>query len=369
MNKEVLNLYQAQQKRVDFIEKAVGEGVLNRLDRIGVSERAQNIGIVSILNETSTDEELGKIFPKRSGEPITQAGVSLARKKFLIRTWGQASPQLQVCCPLEELLMRKPHMSDQVAQVKNAMEKGINPKDLGLPSSSLATTRTTLRKYGIEVPSVLTYANFEARVEAAGSDNKKLQEILDSFTDDSIRGYIQYHRKDEEKVLTFLSPVLRKAGFYFNAKFVGLFAHKLQAKDMPIIAVKAREGIYWVVYGLDAHREKIIDVLKDDPDLQEFKKNPVQLAFGAFEGELPKATELMRKKGYDAFGNVVYETLGIRIAGRPKITPASLLDGCPVPIFRFSNRFSFPLSQKVELQNFLRKRYQELQSANPNSKP
>lgn len=71
MGKEGLNPYQAQEKRIAFIEKAVGEGVL---DRIPVSERNQNIALTYNLNEELAGEDVGEIFPKPPGEPLIGQG-------------------------------------------------------------------------------------------------------------------------------------------------------------------------------------------------------------------------------------------------------------------------------------------------------
>lgn len=240
---------------------------------------------------------------------------------------------------------------------------------MGLSKSQLTHARSTLRKRGIEVPLFRTYGNFETSVRET-DDHKKLQEILNGYTDGSLRGYISNHRKDEEKTLITLSSVLREGYFTFQPQFLKLFVERLQIKGIPMRGIttgikesNTRTARYWIVFY--KNREEIIDVLKEDPDLQRFKENPVRLAFGAFEGKMPNTTELKYKRGYESVRMLVDETLEIKTTGRAKTTSGALLHGCTASIFRYNKGLYFSLSQKAELQAFIRKRYEELQSARP----
>ena len=369
MSKEGLSPYQAHEKRIDFIGKAVGEGVL---DKIPLSERDQNIALVYYLNEELTGEKVGSAFPQSSGKPLGRESVRQKGEKFLRAARNAASPQLQAENPLAELLARKPSsLAERTLRVKNMTGEGlvsqINIENAGLSSLQLCHARTTLKRRGIEVPLLRTFANFEEKVEAE-NDNQKLQALLESFTPISLRGYYSRHRKDKEKILTDLSSVLREGEFYPSSRSLKHFAQKVKEKNIPIRPVERvtktkgkYSDVYYIVYS--KHAKEIADALRDDPDLQRFRNNSVQLVFGTFNGQLPTTTELVRKKGYEYVGNLVAETLGIRIGGNAKVTTSALLVGCEMPIFRQGGNFFFPLDQKTEFQVFLRKRYEVLKSA------
>lgn len=360
MGKEGLNPYQAHQKRITFIEKAVELGIL---DRIRVSERNQNIGIVYSLNDELGEKEIGKIYPHPSGAPLTYQRIQQISKDFLIKA-REESDELQAYYSLEDLLTKRPPpISELTKKVKHAVEQGADIEEIKdnieLSSQQIDSIRKTLRKRGVDVPPAQTFAYFKAKAEAE-NDDQKLQEILDSFTSH----FTVHRRRGQEKVLTDLSSVLRAGGFYFRGNAITIFVEKLKTKNIPIRQVgrevKNRKDIanYWIVYG--KHQQRIIDALKDDPELQEFKKNPVQLIFGNFDGKLPTTNEIRKKTKYGRVRNLAKETLGVRIGGRSKITLSMLLDGCSVPIFKCRNVASFPLNRKEELQEFIIRKYLEL---------
>lgn len=286
MAKEILTTHQAYNERISFIEKAMGEGALGK---IGASERNQNIALVYCLNEEISQRELGRIFLKPSGEPLTRQGVNQINKKVLRELQKRASPRLQAAYPLCELLMRRPTALGKTAsQVKSAVENGINPQDIGLSVLSIARTRRTLQRRGIKVPPFQTYANFAARVEKETSD-EKLQEMLDSLSDPSIRGYVSRHREDKEKVFLSLYSVIKSAGFHPPFKHLSLFAETIKKANIPIrkpqIEILDNQmgkhtQTYWLV--LTKHRQRIVERLENDPNLQKFKITPVKVNVPAY---------------------------------------------------------------------------------------
>lgn len=287
MIKEGLNPYQAQAKRINFIGKAVAEGVLGK---IRTNERNQNIALVYYLNEQATTESVAKNFPKPSGEPLSHVRISQIRRKFLVECKKHVSPELSASYPLWELLIGKIPLSETNAQVARDVAAGTDLREIRrkLPPSRLDKAREVLGKRGIVVPKQNSaYAGFAEKVEAE-NNYQKLQTILDSFPSESLLSYINNHRKDKKKTLIALSPVLRKAGFYFGHGSLKLFAQKIRENHVPIRLIEAKQKTrrkynktHYIVYS--RHEEEIARALKNDPDLQRFRENPVQLASGIFD--------------------------------------------------------------------------------------
>lgn len=373
MSREVLNSYQAYKERVAFIEKAVGEGVL---ERIPIRERSQNIALVYNLNDEITVGRVGETFPKPSGRPLTRQRISQINKNFLEEALSHASPSLQSSHPLSELLTKKPHpLSETDVRIKSMFEKGTAPKEIGrtVGAKVLRRARATLGRRGVEIPLMsISYEGLKAKVEGE-ADDRKLQEILDSLTAISLRNHILRHNQDTERVFVSLTFVLREAGFHPH-RYLAIFADKLKERDIPVRASphtrtkdSKSEVIYWIVF--DKHKQRIIDALKDDPELQRFKRNPVQLICGSPD-KIPTTTDFAKRKFYKEYGGniagMIQDTTGYHLRRRGGLKVRDFLIGCPVPVFKYAHRHIYPLDRTEELKSFLAGRYEALQAA-PNS--
>jgi hypothetical protein len=178
VDKETLNPHQAQTERIHFVEKAVGEGVLGK---ISVSERDQNIALVSILNDERTGKDIGETFPQNSGKALSRERVRQMRVDFLKKSHKYVSPELQALHALEEFLIKKPaQLGEKNQNVKKLIGVGINPADMReISSSELTTARKILGRRGIEVPQrQKTYRYFREMIMEE-NDDTKLQNILE----------------------------------------------------------------------------------------------------------------------------------------------------------------------------------------------
>jgi len=361
MSKESLNPYQAHEKRVDFIEKVVGEGVL---EKIPISERNQNIALVYNLNEELSEKDVGEIFPNSLGKPLARQYVQIINKRFLEETWKYASPELQSSHPLSEILARKPGPVGEVnARIKRALEGGASPAEIRNTEgiSALQATRRTLRKRGIEI--YTAYEDLKARVKAE-TDDKKLQEILDSFTNASLRGYLKRYNHDPERVFAGLTSVLKKGGF-FPHMHLSTFYEKIKEKGIPIrpinVDVSRPKNIYRIVF--DKHGQRIIDSLKDDPDLQRFKSSPVKLICGNPD-RIPTTADFRKKKRLRQYNTnikeIIEEVIGHHITGKDGPKFEILLSGCPVPVFRYRHVYIYPIDMIEELKAFLKSKLETI---------
>ncbi|OGH24554.1 MAG: hypothetical protein A3B47_03675 [Candidatus Levybacteria bacterium RIFCSPLOWO2_01_FULL_39_24] len=272
MSKESLTPYEAQIKRISFIEKAIGEG---GLEKIPISERDQNLALVYNLNEELTAEKVGKIFLNSFSRHSFRERVNQINKRFLATMWNKASIQLQTEHPLSELFMKRPYALNPVnVRIRELILKGASPKDIERAEgkAALANARKTLDKRGIEIPLMpSSYTDFMAKAEKE-TDDAKLQELLEA---NNLPVIIKLQtRKKSKEVLISLSNVLREGEFHYHLK-LRFFLGKIRAAGIPGIPVNTATDkskypqIYWIVYR--KHKQRIINTLENDPDLQRFR--------------------------------------------------------------------------------------------------
>lgn len=273
VNKEGLNLYQAHKKRIVFIEKAVGEGAL---DKIPVSERDQNIGLVYNLNEELTGEKVAKIYPNPSGRLLTNARIYQISGTFLRESWNYASPQLQAFHPLEELLTRRPNALGELdLRAKSMVEKGItDPKEiqdaLAISTQKLVHKRIVLRRWGIDIPRIHKSCQQTSERIAKENDDKKLQEFLKSFSVGSLMYF--FHCDFNHEILTTLAVIARNNGFRFHNSQVESLAVTIEEAKIPITQIVRRDkngrklSSYYPVFR--KHEDRIAEVLGNDPNIQ-----------------------------------------------------------------------------------------------------
>ncbi|MBI4096592.1 MAG: hypothetical protein HY425_02635 [Candidatus Levybacteria bacterium] len=367
MSKENLTPYQTQEKRTKFIEDAVGEGVLDRLDENSVNERDQNIGIISSIGKIS-DRELGEAFPNpATGKPLSRERIRQIREKFLGIAHPYSSPETQAAHPLGELLARKlPPLKRSSERIKETIGKGDTDfkqlRDLAGSSEKLRGVRVTLRKRGLEIPYSPTYADLMKKAREETGD-QKLQEILDSFSAGSLRAYRDNHKKD--KVFTSLYAIIREAGFHPHGNYVSPFAEAIKTAGIPMKTVqldarnKKGEDITKKYYILFAkHQDRIIQAIQNDLSLQRFKRNPVRLVCGIPDGKFPTTTNLLRNR--EKYGGnltaLAHEAIGFRSdAYNPEKSLAAIMKGCPVPIFKIRRGgYFYPLERVEEIKAFLK---------------
>jgi hypothetical protein len=363
MSKEGLTIYEAQEKRISFIEKVVKEGVLEGISG-SVNERNQNIALVYNLNREITGKEIAEIFPKSSGGPSSKQNIGRINKSFLKKAWEYASPQLQASYPLRELLMRKPIALCEVnARIKESLsERGANTNYIRNieGAKALSNARRTLGKRGIEIPTmpkIIKYEDLRAKVEAE-NDNGKLQEILNTLNRYSLREYAGYRKENKEEILMKLTPILKKAGFYSHKK-TEVFVKKLEEIGIPIRGFNASNGkskykrIYWVTFS--KCKQRIIDALKNDPDLQRFKKNPVRTICGNPD-RIPTTTNFIyHPDGYASnVTGMIKEITGIAVSEKGHVTLNNFLIGCSVPVFEYKHSHLYPTARTEELKAFIR---------------
>ncbi|MDO8621370.1 MAG: hypothetical protein Q7R31_03800 [Candidatus Levybacteria bacterium] len=380
MNKERLPL--CHQKTVEFIERAVGDGVFQRLS---ASERDQNITFVYNLGEPVLDDlgKMTKITGRR--RPVSREAIRQINKKVLREAYEKSSEIRKQQYPFENLELSKPlprKSREKISWSRRGLSWKISefvrrtgitdPKEIAkrlkISTHKVSYARRVLRGWEITIPlAIARYRDFAKKVKSE-KDNKKLQTILDSYTTGSLVGFVNRHRHDKERILISLSTALREEGFYPSVKSIKDFAEKVKTKGIPIrscdtkrkVKFKYKQILYVVFPG---HAKRIIKALENDPNLQKFKENPIKQMCGITD-IIPTIKALLKKNKYGSLEKLASEVLGFRPSGFSKVKLADLLKGCLVPVFKYTTKSTwfYPLDKAKKLKSFIAKRYREIQS-------
>jgi hypothetical protein len=282
MNKETFNPHIAQIKRERFVQGAVAEDVL---DKIEMSERDQNIGILTTFSEMPYYQIGALYLNPKTGESLKLSRIEQIYKKFLRKAYEVSSLGLQSSCSLEEILTTRPPLlkngsaSSKIDEV--IKEEGItDPKQLqertGLNSQGLGNARSTLKNRGVDVPLSQAYPDFKRKI-AQEDDFEKLQQILDDYRD-KLQGFLDHNRNDKNGTLASLFSIVKLAGLdlYPTSKNIELILNSLKKNEktvklpLEIVILKSKARSLIV---LSKHKNIIIDVLQNDPRLHEYKQN------------------------------------------------------------------------------------------------
>lgn len=374
-----------------LFQDAEAGGVVSRLTlglssrRVQVFEEKLEITKEYLLTDV-TLEEVGKKYN------LFRQGVWQKVRDVISSLYQAGDEEFKKNHPLEEISYRKPYslttgekasetQGGSLAKVMSAMREfgtaEVTPQNIeavaqiaGLTRQDIFLLRPQLGKRGIRVfeakPQI--YRDFARRIEKE-DDYRKLQNILDEFFPQdkpySLHSYLDYRRKDERKVLTDFSSVLRDAGFFVRGSDIKTFADKIKEKHLPIIIRSVEmetpqgKNVIQTYYAVPAKCQGIIkETLRNDPDLatSELKENPVRLICGATE-RMPTSADLTKKsegKYAEKLAVLARETMGFVVnTAKPDWNLTVLMKDCPVPVFRYRKQYYFPKDRLEEIKAYL----------------
>ncbi len=324
-----------------------------------------------------TYEELGEQYGGRSREDMRQLN-----HKFLDNIHRNLPYELQAQYPRESIPDRKPETQgsrERRSAIRNELsikikeialgkegEQGItDPKEIALrlkvSESAVSNRRKTLESWGVPIDRHnLSYYNFYSdlvkKVENENND-KKLEQILDDLPVQTIIDFLTNHK---DGAIRTVSKVIRGDGFHPNNKDIQeYFIKAIRKAGIPVRrASKGDKRNYWVIFS--KHTDRTIEALNKDSALERFRKNPISLAFGTFDGKSPTTTQLKRKQEYGNAGELVYEVINYRIGRNSKLKYADFFNSSPVPIFTYQGRYYYSLEKKRVFEEFLLEKYSQI---------
>ncbi|MDO8621365.1 MAG: hypothetical protein Q7R31_03775 [Candidatus Levybacteria bacterium] len=381
-------------RKIEFIETAMAEGAHNnpspkskKITRDGW-DRELDIGLLYNVGPETTAGSIGFLYG------LTRERIGKISRQFIIDLHSNCSLETQDKFPLRRISFDKPLL--QVSRekrslsrggislrIKQEIESGVNDlatiaQNLGLSEREISMHGRVLRGWGIILPrKTVSVREIREMIRQEG-DDKKLQELLDSFSPIQIRGSIERERNIEQSTFVFLGKFLFKLGFSFqNAQFM---AKVLKSIGIPIRIVETGYSIkhggreypqrFYVFYA--KHKQRITDAVKVMEAMSEMggvkrlRKTKTELVCGEV-GEtmsFPSTFELRHRKNFESVGNLILETTGIYVEGRRQRRILDFLSSnCSIPVFRYMGSYFFPSSKKEEFRAFIKKRYMEIVSA------
>lgn len=356
----------------------------NRQKNVGgiyIGSPAINKDLKKLAGLYSVPPELRRVVTEV--REVTTERIRQINKAFLRNLWNNGSPELQERHPLNKVLaVRKPlsqrskerHSAvrgGKSLEIKKQVESGVTNVDeisanTGISRIRIMSRRKLLKGWGINIDIPRERSSYKESLEQLveqlekETDDKKIQELLDRLP------YLVIWRDMTKKKgashFYSLLTVVREAGFYPQNADVHSFATSLKTagvpitrKDRVIAGIKPHTLRYYIL--LSRHKDRIIQALKDDQDLQRFQRNPVRLICGATKDNLPTTTKLEQKQGYEVVCQVLKE-LGLIIGGsRSKIRYSDIFTpDCPVPIYLYYKNYYYPVTQEEALRSFIAKK-------------
>jgi len=242
-------------RKIDFIEKAMAEGAHLRLPRAKAAGRPMSkeawnrivdIGLLYHAGPETTGPSIAAMY-NVTGEAIRQT-----RNRFIVDLYKNSSKETRQKFPLDSIALSKPVtlpqrekmakiMGGLSLKVRSLIGEGVTDSEVII--SRLETTRARLKaatksgmfkEWGLTLPVENINRSFkevEGKVESM-TDDRQLQEYLDSFSDSSLRGFI--HRKNTtQAIFGNLSATLKEMGVK-NNRYARPVALKLRALGLPV---------------------------------------------------------------------------------------------------------------------------------------
>lgn len=293
MGKEIVTVRQtAHEKTMVWTQEAIQEGALSKLPHHTSQkqwQKQQDIGITYIFGDDVTYDDLGQIHD------CTRENIRQIKERFVINLWGNSSPALQAKRTLREISLPKPrgqksrerhsemHGGISLRIKKTIQQLGITvvriediddiTKAAGVTKQQLITARPVLKNLGIYMQRFDTpYADFPQKARNE-KDDKKLQEFLDNFSVNSLKGFLK--KDSSHETFTRVSVIVYEQGFHPQTKDIKFIAETIKKAKIPMRQIdhldKNRKllGSYYIVYS--KHTKRITKVLRNDPDLQRFR--------------------------------------------------------------------------------------------------
>lgn len=302
-------LIKAHERKLSFLKEAIAEEAYLRVPLYLTEERWVKWRNITGIYEGSniTFDSLGEMYG------LTGQFIKQIRDRCLERLYENCSLSIRKKYTLKEILVRK----------------------------------TSLIQAGVGEPGQKKAQAFKRQIEKE-EDNKKLQEILDSRSDTSLKKCL--NRPGKPPLLLSLRNTLRQAGYHFVR--LDPFVKTLQKEGIPLRGVKGSmiRQTYWVI--LAKRQEAALKAVSDNPGLQPFKENPVKLISGIAE-TLPTTHEFRFSGQYQSVWKFIFDKVGW--IGNESIE--QFLAGCPVPVFCYRGTCSFPLDRQEELAAFIKEKY------------
>lgn len=318
------------------------------------------------LSKMLSHEQIGKIDPERQ---VSKERVRQIIKETLRLMHSNSPDYLQHKYPLHGLL----EQTDRPAFM--VMRKGITRaiaarviqkatydslRTEGFSVQGLSDARRILPEYGLEVPrnpSIGKYRQLMVDLQALSQNDPfdKKQHVLDRID----RYALDHHRAELKPHYCSVSDIARQAGLTV-VRQSGEYNLILQVLSERVVNTRSiasevksgnQMGIWYSHIILALDKEQALKVLQSDPRLDSLRRQAVVQITGERVDKLPTTTHLPGQD-YKIVAGLLRQ-LGLRSSGTG-FSMLQILEGCPVPVFKYEGMHFYPSNMEDPLLEFLK---------------
>lgn len=275
-----------------FIKDAFKEGAHRiKPKRILQDEWLRQIMIGVVYNDIGSTATIEEVAGEHGA---FRQSIADSNKRFLRNLWNNGSPELKDRYPLEEILTAGKPLSQRSRErrsevgggrsvkIKAQVESGVTDvgkisKNTGMSRQEIRAAGRILKEWGVNLPPSRIALNRKALKQLEEeTDDKKTQELLDKIPLHVVHNNLA--KKREASQFCALSNLIRKAGFREYKKHTYFFASLRNAgvpisiKDSVVKGAKPQTLTYYIL--LSRHKERAIQLLRDDQNLERFQRKP-----------------------------------------------------------------------------------------------
>lgn len=207
----------------------------------------------------------------------------------------------------------------------------------------------------------------EAARRIQENDDRQAQQTLDELSLVTVESSFNQHaielKKLKELGFTSAFVIASKAGISLYTENAHLLATEvLQKAGVPIRSyewmTQSRRKKYRASILFARDEARAIDAFRKDQNMIRFLHHPVRLICGKYNGDYPTSSGVQGSREYDS-PKEIFRELGIRVGGKKKYSDFFTPD-CPVPVFKYTNSYAYPVEYKETLKTFIAERAREL---------
>lgn len=314
---------------------------------------------LEILGWYAGTDESGKKVGRRYNIPTRERVRQIVTRTLkLLHT--SAPESLQEQYPWESLSTDK--QGRLTAKVAELVTQGKSShqiqKELGISNKQLNYRRHKLKRRGVKLPP-LPPAQESTLVKFASLNNPDITEEEAAKFLDRITTKSRYSILHEAGLIVDLSNLTRKAGLFTERRDIPLIYEELRQQQFPVRKlppVKEQNKIIGYYYFIATITEnKAIQLLQEAPQFQHLKENPVKVVAGQTD-KIPNTNALENSGKFAHIGTLIRVMRGVRLSPSSKIKIADIVDGSPIPVFRYGFCHYYPLEQEEELEKYVKGR-------------
>lgn len=361
---------QLHAERKLFVEQAMQKGALS-----GMNRKKVDIGLMYTFNDELTLAGIARqVYPKdKSG----RANTSSQFRGFIETLFDRVSYALDSQYEIKDLLAKKPRSEksreESALRIRDLILQGAKSVDeleqqSGLLRGKVWNALGTLERWGFDVSqfSSTTRKDREKIQQLIKEeDDKRIQKIMDELSYGAISRNMKEPRERKKRrnprVFTTIGRVASDI-YRYNFTQTHLFAQDLEENGIPnrIVEVdrKERKDLTYVL--LEKHRDRALAAWKKNPKLEQFKINPVNVAYGSPNTDVPTTTQLSQGKDYRSVFSILSD-LAIRIPPQHQVKFRKwLFEGCPITVWAYRGERYIAASDTDQFKQYFLKKSTQL---------